>query len=228
MLRSSAVQVFFMFSFCAVHPRHEPSSSSQARVPRLGTRALAFVKRSNKRLKRSCDEDRGNWSETQLPPELTKLDDSYSSLDHMLSTPMADVMLKSLRKKGADVRFMCQEVCGAAVLEGSTNFHTRLLSSIKDERVLHSKLRSQLPDVTKLKLPVSVKKRPIERDFSASSAIADRIYIYIWVQRHVQCAGATRKTRVFTINHDVNYCALTQASFAPVPGSDGLRSDRNC
>ena len=226
MLRSSAVQVFFMFSFCAVHPRHEPSSSSQARVPRLGTRALAFVKRSNKRLKRSCDEDRGNWSETQLPPELTKLDDSYSSLDHMLSTPMADVMLKSLRKKGADVRFMCQEVCGAAVLEGSTNFHTRLLASIKDERVLHSKLRSQLPDVTKLKLPVSVKKRSIERDFSASSAIADRIYIYIYMGA-TSCTVCWCNTQDASL-HDVNYCALTQASFAPVPGSDGLRSDRNC
>ena len=83
---------------------------------------------------------------------------------------MADVMLKSLRKKGADVRFMCNEVCGAAVAEGSTNYQTRLLASIKDERVLHNKLRAALPHVTKLNLPVIVKKRSVNRNFSASSA----------------------------------------------------------
>ena len=65
----------------------------------------------------------------------------YSNLEHMSATPMAAAVLKSLRKKSADVRFMCNEVCGAAVEEGSRYFQTRALSSIRQEGKFHRRLQ---------------------------------------------------------------------------------------
>lgn len=117
------------------------------------------------------DQGFRDWSEADLPTALKSLDERYSTLDHMVDTPMGNVVLKSLRKKGADVRFMCNEVCSAAVAEGSQKFQTRLLASIRDERRLHNKLAKFLPRVEKLKFPAQVKKKVVMKDFSGSAAI---------------------------------------------------------
>ena len=147
------------------YTRQQPASSSQ---PRLGKACLAFIARRNKKLKR--DQGLRDWSEAELPTALTT-DEGYSTLDHMVDTPMGNVVLKSLRKKGADVRFMCSEVCSAAVEEGSQKYSTRLLSRIRDERAFHNKLAKFLPRVEKLKFPAQIKKKLVMKDFSACFAI---------------------------------------------------------
>ncbi|CAE7947496.1 unnamed protein product [Symbiodinium sp. KB8] len=112
----------------------------------------------------SIGEGLRDWSEAELPTALTT-DEGYSTLDHMVDTPMGNVVLKSLRKKGADVRFMCSEVCSAAVEEGSQKYSTRLLSRIRDERAFHNKLAKFLPRVEKLKFPAQIKKKLVMKDF---------------------------------------------------------------
>ncbi|CAE7704050.1 unnamed protein product [Symbiodinium necroappetens] len=94
------------------------------------------------------------------------MDRGYNALDHFVETPMSGALLKSLRKKGTDLRFMCQEVCSAAVAEGSKTYPTRLLASIRDERRFHKQLQRHLPKVETLKFPVAVKKQLASKDFS--------------------------------------------------------------
>ena len=77
----------------------------------------------------------------------------------MAATPIAADVLKSLRKKSANIRFMCKEVRGAAVAEGSCYFQTRALSSITQEAQFHRRLAQDLPAVEQLTLPVQIKKK---------------------------------------------------------------------
>ena len=80
---------------------------------------------------------------------------------------MASAMLKSLKKKGADIRFACQEICGAAVAEGSQMFQTRALASVRRESKFHNRIAKDLPRVDEIKLPIQVKKRLKYKKFSS-------------------------------------------------------------
>ena len=75
---------------------------------------------------------------------------------------MASTVLKGLNKKGADINWLCRDVCGAAVKEGSEFFHTRVLSTVS----FHSKLAKELPRVDLVSLPVQVRKKLGQQTFS--------------------------------------------------------------
>ena len=85
----------------------------------------------------------------------------------MAQTPMVSTVLNGLNKKGADIKWLCQDVCGAAVKEGSKFFQTRVLSSISSEKAFHRKLRKELPVVDAVTLPVQVRKKLGQQSFSA-------------------------------------------------------------
>ena len=91
--------------------------------------------------------------------------DEYSNLEHMVDTPMGRTVLKGLKKKGADINFLCEEVCSAAVEEGSTRFQTRVMSQIRKESRFHARLAGDLPKVTKVRLPIQVRKKVLYRNF---------------------------------------------------------------
>ena len=103
---------------------------------------------------------------SQVPEHVTADWHAYSRVDHMLSTPMASTVLQGLNKKGADIKWLCRDVCGAAVKEGSKFFHTRLLSTISQECSFHKKLRKELPLVELVKLPVQLRKKLCHQSFS--------------------------------------------------------------
>ena len=94
------------------------------------------------------------------------LPESYSNLEHMTATPMARTILKALTKKKADIRFMCRDVCSAAVAEGSDFFQTRVLSMLSQERRFHNRLAADLPAVATISLPVQIGKKLSSRKFS--------------------------------------------------------------
>ncbi|CAE7679498.1 unnamed protein product [Symbiodinium sp. CCMP2592] len=57
-----------------------------------------------------------------VPAHLTNDWHGYSRLEHIAETPMASTVLNGLNKKGADINWLCRDVCGAAVKEGSKFF----------------------------------------------------------------------------------------------------------
>ena len=155
-----------------LYPR---KSKSLPGAPRLKRKAQQYFKAALKKQKSSkCESSElpdlpAHVSQHQAP--------GYSNLRQMSRTPMAKAVLKSLMKKGADIKFMCEEVCGAAVEEGSDQLQTRLLASINRESKFHSRLVKDLPTVDKLVLPVQIKKKLKYKTFSAF--------------RSKQCASAT-------------------------------------
>ena len=106
------------------------------------------------------EEDAGHWAY-----------ESYSNLQHMVDTPMGRTVLQGLRKKNADVRFLCADVCSAAVQEGSQMFQTKVLSKILKESRFHSRLAASLPKLKLISLPVQVRKQILYRKFSFLAAL---------------------------------------------------------
>ena len=100
----------------------------------------------------------------------------YSALEAMVDTPMGNVVLKSLRKKSADVSFLCGTVCDAAVQEGSRRFMTKTLATITREARFHSRLASCLPKVEQIKFPVQIKKKLQMKAFSFSVALCSLLF----------------------------------------------------
>ena len=90
----------------------------------------------------------------------------YSNLQHMAESPMARTVLKALKNKATNINFMCSEVCGAAVREGSRFYQTRALSGITKESKFHSHLAKDLPKVERIQLPIQVRKKVAHRKFS--------------------------------------------------------------
>ena len=88
--------------------------------------------------KREKNED--NIDLSKLPPHLQNMDAGYSALEHMCDTPMTNAVLRSLRKKSADISFLCGTMCDAAVQEGSKRFMTKTLATITREARFHSRL----------------------------------------------------------------------------------------
>ena len=85
---------------------------------------------------------------------------------------MARTMLQGLARKGADIKWLCQSVCGAATKEGSRYYQTRRLSSVAKECSFHSKLSKELPRVDTVNLPVVVRKKLVQQQFSALLEVA--------------------------------------------------------
>ena len=85
-----------------------------------------------------------------LPSKEKKSD--YSRLDHL--SPTATAVMDGLKKKGADIKWLCQSICGSAVAEGSQYFGTRWLSTVGSEKTFHRRLASSLPRTEMIKLPV--------------------------------------------------------------------------
>ena len=83
----------------------------------------------------------------------------YTTLDHMMDTPMAKTVLKGLRKKNVDITYLCGEVCAAAVKEGSMRYETKVLSGIQRESRFHARLAKDLPKVTVVRLPIQIRKK---------------------------------------------------------------------
>ena len=84
---------------------------------------------------------------------------------------MPNAVLQGLRKKSADVRFLCGTMCDAAVQEGSNKFLTKTLATITREARFHSQLASSLPKVELIKLPVQIKKKLQIKAFSSAAAL---------------------------------------------------------
>ncbi|CAE7623014.1 unnamed protein product [Symbiodinium sp. CCMP2592] len=101
-----------------------------------------------------------------VPASLTNDWHGYSRLEHIAETPMASTVLNGLNKKGADIKWLCRDVCGAAVKEGSKFFQTRVMSTIPSEDAFHRKLRKELPTVDMVTLPVQVRKKLGQQTFS--------------------------------------------------------------
>ncbi|CAE7229072.1 unnamed protein product [Symbiodinium sp. CCMP2592] len=135
-----------------------PASSSSAKPLRLKRAAQKLYDRAAKRPR--------NSDVLENAPEHLKDDRSYSNLEHMLQTPMAGTVLGGLAKKGADIKWLCGDVCGAAVDEGSKYFQTRRLSTIRKEDTFHRKIQKDLPKVHTVSLPVQVRKKLGEKSFS--------------------------------------------------------------
>ena len=118
--------------------------------------------------KREKNED--NIDLSKLPPHLQNMDAGYSALEHMCDTPMTNAVLGSLRKKSADISFLCGTMCDAAVQEGSKRFMTKTLATITREARFHSRLASCLPKVELIQFPVQIKKKLKMKAFSSSIA----------------------------------------------------------
>ncbi|CAE7667851.1 unnamed protein product, partial [Symbiodinium microadriaticum] len=100
---------------------------------RLKRKAFAFIRSARKKA-RTLERNEGvNVDFSKLPLHLQKMDDGYSRLEHMCETPMPNAVLQGLRKKSADVRFLCGTMCDAAVREGSNKFLTKTLATITRE-----------------------------------------------------------------------------------------------
>ena len=84
---------------------------------------------------------------------------------------MPNAVLQGLRKKSADVRFLCGTMCDAAVREGSNKFLTKTLATITREARFHSQLASSLPKVELITLPVQIKKKLQSKAFSSAAAL---------------------------------------------------------
>ena len=136
------------------------AASSQGLQPRGLKRAAA------KLYKRLAKKPRATSDLSNVPEHLKDDWHGYSRLEHMARTPMASTVLKGLNKKGADINWLCRDVCGAAVKEGSEFFHTRVLSTVSSERSFHSKLAKELPRVDLVSLPVQVRKKLGQQTFS--------------------------------------------------------------
>ena len=87
----------------------------------------------------------------------------------MVQTPMASTVLGGLAKKGADIKWLCGDICGAAVQEGSRFFQSRRLSRITKESAFHRKIQKDLPKVETVSLPVQVRKKLAQHSFSVLS-----------------------------------------------------------
>ena len=135
-----------------------------------------------------------DYSQQELPADAgqdwQKASLGYSNLEHMTQTPMARTVLRSLRQKGANIKFMCADVCGAAVAEGSTFYQTRSLSSVDRESKFHHRLEKDLPKVDKVTLPVQIKKKLKYRSFSPlfASYCTHGLYLEIGVQYDYTCS----------------------------------------
>ena len=125
-----------------------PASSSQGQQVRGLKRA---ARRFHQRL--AAKKPRTTFDLADVPNNLT--DDwhiGYSRLDHL--SPMATAVMDGLKKKGADIKWLCQSICGSAVAEGSQYFGTRWLSTVGSEKTFHRRLASSLPRTEMIKLPV--------------------------------------------------------------------------
>ncbi|CAE7813436.1 unnamed protein product [Symbiodinium necroappetens] len=137
-------------------PGDDPQEQSSG--PRLKRRASAVIRSAKKARK---NEDNVDFS--QLPLHLQNMDEGYSTLAHMCETPMPNAVLGGLRKKSADISFLCGTMCDAAVQEGSNKFLTKTLATITREARFHSRLASSLPKVELIKLPVQIKFHSAEQ-----------------------------------------------------------------
>ena len=144
--------------------RSQPSE----KAPRLKRSACRLLAREAKR------QRQGQAAEEPQIPSHVKDDwpSRYSNLQHMSETPMAKVVLKSLKMKATNINFMCSEVCSAAVQEGSKRYQTRLLSAISKESRFHSHVAKDLPKVEQLLLPVQIRKKLKYRKFSYRTNLA--------------------------------------------------------
>ncbi|CAE7722910.1 unnamed protein product [Symbiodinium necroappetens] len=127
---------------------------------------LRLKRAAEKLYKRLAKKPRATSDLSNVPEHLKDDWHGYSRLEHMARTPMASTVLKGLNKKGADINWLCRDVCGAAVKEGSEFFHTRVLSTVSSERSFHSKLAKELPRVDLVSLPVQVRKKLGQQTFS--------------------------------------------------------------
>eukprot|EP00439_Symbiodinium_sp_Y106_P028966 s5388_g3.t1 len=80
---------------------------------------LAKEEMELQKMARKREKNEDNIDLSKLPPHLQNMDAGYSALEHMCETPMTNAVLKSLRKKSADISFLCGTMCDAAVQEGS-------------------------------------------------------------------------------------------------------------
>ena len=78
---------------------------------------------------------------------------------------MVTAVMDGLKKKGADIKWLCQSICGSAVAEGSQYFGFRWLSTVGSEKTFHRRLASSLPRTEMIKLPVQVRKKLGEQSF---------------------------------------------------------------
>ena len=118
-----------------------------------------------KACKQQCKKqkiDSAQLDKPAAPPHVSDDWGAYSTLNHMTETPMARTVLKAL-KKGADLKFMCQEVCYAAVQEGSSKCQTRLLSGVTKESRFHARLAKDLPAVQMVELPIQLNKKLLKK-----------------------------------------------------------------
>eukprot|EP00439_Symbiodinium_sp_Y106_P036558 s3661_g4.t1 len=69
---------------------------------------------------------------------------------------MATAVMDGLKKKGADIKWLCQS---------SQYFGTRWLSTVGSEKTFHRRLASSLPRAEMIKLPVQVRKKLGEQSF---------------------------------------------------------------
>ena len=142
-----------------VQPRTEP-------VLKLKRSAVRLVQKVQK--KQRFSEEVQSELDSKLMQHWTG---KYMNLDHLVDTPMGRTVLKGLRKKNADLSFMCGDVCSAAVEEGSQMFQTKVLSRIRKESRFHARLKTSLPKVKQVILPVQVRKKLLHRKFSFSAWI---------------------------------------------------------
>ena len=124
----------------------------------------------------------------------------FSNLSHMCQTPMAKTVLQSLRKKGTDLKFMCNTVCGAAVQEGSRYFQTKALAGVCKEAKFHKRIARDLPVVSQISLPVQVRKKLRHQKFSSIAAV---FQTHIW-SRNILPA---MRFLEFLVLCDVGFCS---------------------
>ncbi|OLQ11356.1 hypothetical protein AK812_SmicGene4845 [Symbiodinium microadriaticum] len=142
------------------------SAASSSAASSQGLQPRGLKRAAEKLYKRLAKKPRATSDLSNVPEHLKDDWHGYSRLEHMARTPMASTVLKGLNKKGADINWLCRDVCGAAVKEGSEFFHTRVLSTVSSERSFHSKLAKELPRVDLVSLPVQVRKKLGQQTFS--------------------------------------------------------------
>ena len=163
MRRSRATSARSLARLCLVSSAQLRLDTPASEYPRLKRQALTSFRSLKKRQKQSKD-----LGANALPDGLAgQLQGGYSALEHMSETPMGRTVLKSLRKKGTDLKFMCAEVCGAAVEEGSKFFQTRSLANVSRESKFHHRLVKDLPKVDAIKLPIQHRKKLRYKYFSS-------------------------------------------------------------
>ena len=152
-------------------PAADLTAESSSGKPSLKRAAHRLLQQSAKRRKQELDnEDAGLRAPTHYTlPWASK--QPFSNLSHMCQAPMAKTVLQSLKRKGTNLRFLCNTVCGAAVEEGSRYFQTRALARICKEAKFHKRIARDLPLVSQISLPVQSRKKLKQQKFSPMAAI---------------------------------------------------------